>query len=198
MKRWLTTLGLPALILATVLAHPRIAAADCAPGTVREHVTYAHTIVYGQVTAVETRIGQAGTPDGTYYTITNERVFKGSPKNPMTVYSSSYTSPSGTMQLSSVDYRLAQGESHMLYLRLNEHGLFETSACSGSHSGAATAAEVAVLGEGRPAAEVGVDPKKSAKNTANPIRIYIPMLAIGLTVVVIGATVLSTRRKPKA
>lgn len=175
MRLWRAMLAILLLVLGTASA-PTIVRASCVGATLPELRDRADVIVSGQVTSID----QSSTQ--TYYTVTLNTVYKGSPKNPLVVYS-----PTGSGKVTSVDYRMTGGTVHTLYLRMGSSGYYETDACAGSHEGQPTADELKLLGQGQTA------PPPSKAPTL-PSGSWIPFTAIGVTAVAVLLVLWSIRR----
>ncbi len=117
------------------------ALASCVQQTVSERAPLADVVVYGTVT--ETR--QTFAPASGVIRFRAERFLKGTLPGEVEVY----LGPTKGGAVTSVDYQAARrGEAHTLYLRAAGASAWQTDACSGSHAGAPTAEETALLGAG--------------------------------------------------
>lgn len=169
--------------LAALLMMPGSVAASCAVSSLGEHVAMAQYIVQGTVSAVDQRSKE------TYYVVDLERVYKGQPRNPLVVYMGS-----GRNMSSSVDFPLSNGVEYTLYLRINQDGYYQTSACTGSHKGKPTAEELQLLGDGQ--APPAPQPLESEASGFG-LRFWIPFIALGAAVGGMGAVLWSVRRRGK-
>jgi hypothetical protein len=179
MKRWKgVLLAVPAALM--LMAAPGPAFASCAVSSTEQAVARAQVILTGRITDVDQR------SKDTFYTVAVQRMYKGTTANPFILHV-----PAGSGLALSNDYRMQTDEVHTLYLQPDDKGYLTTNLCLGSHAGAATPDEVkAGLGEGSPA------PPATPLKTVSPIRIWIPFIAVGLTAVAVGATLLSGKRRP--
>ena len=129
-----------ALMLALPLG-ASVALASCLQQDTAAQIAGAEVIAVGTIT--ETR--QTFVAAGGVVRFRPERVLKGTFTNEVQVY----LGPTHGGAISSVDYTaVVRGERHTLYLRDAGDGSFETSACSGSHTGEPTADEEKLLGTG--------------------------------------------------
>lgn len=158
---------------------PGQAAADCIMTSPTEHVANAAVIMYGKVTAIDERSQE------TYFTVTPEQVYKGTPGNPIIV-----RSDSGRNRVSTVDYHMKLNESHTLYLRPDDK-YYTTNACTGSHPGPVRDDEAKLLGAGQPA-----PPPDPAAQPFEP-RPWVPIIAVAVALGAFGVVLLSIRRRRK-
>lgn len=134
------TLAVAALAVALQLG-TGAALGSCVQQGLDEQARSAEVIVVGVVT--ETR--QTFAVAGGAIRFRPELALKGTLAREVQVY----LGPTRGGAVTSVDYRaVTTGERHTLYLRAAEGDSYETSACSGSHVGAATAEESRLLGPG--------------------------------------------------
>ncbi len=180
MGRFVSLLAL--LLVGSLLLPGQVVRASCLAAAPADLIERAHVIAHGQVVQVDMR------EDETLTLVTLDRVYKGSPENPI-LLKSAY----GRNVATSVDYRLQMGTDHTLYLRKGPDGFYTTNACSGSHPGTPTPEEIALLGKGEPAPE----PQSVEEEAAEfRWRFWVPFIAVGVTVGAMGLVLLSIRREP--
>lgn len=136
------------LMSASALASAPALASCAPPVSVEEFAQRADAVVYGRVTGFQD--GAPFGPPGRLATFSVERVLKGSAGASIVVaIGPEVGGGPGVVGATSVDYNMAAGPDHTLYLRGQGSGRFETDACSGSHGGAPTPEEEAFFGPGR-------------------------------------------------
>lgn len=168
MSHLLRALVIPTALIA-VLAAPTSALGSCVQTSVGERAALAEVVVYGTVT--ETR--QTFAPASGVIRFRPERFLKGTLPGEVEVY----LGPTKGGAITSVDYEAAQrGQAHTLYLRSAGDGAWQTDVCSGSHAGAPTSDESAVLGAGTAA-----PPSAPRDNTALAVG------ALGIAAVALAA-----------
>jgi hypothetical protein len=129
-----------ALMLTAPFGHA-VGLASCVQETVADQAARAEVIAMGTVTQTRQTFVAASGVIG----FRPERVLKGSLSRDIQVY----LGPTHGGAVTSVDYTaVVKGELHTLYLRAVDDGSYETSACSGSHTGALTVDEERLLGTG--------------------------------------------------
>lgn len=134
------TTALIALVMAFVSGVE--AWASCPVPSLIDQIARADVIASGVVTAVGFRENR--------FTFQPARIYKGAlAPGPVTVLNGLQSEPGSLVIVStSADYHAEAGTVHMLYLRREGSSLI-TNACTGSHLGAASGPEIAVLGGGR-------------------------------------------------
>jgi hypothetical protein len=158
-----------AIVLLGALSVASPALASCVQTSVAERAALADVVVYGTVT--ETR--QTFAAASGVIRFRPERLLKGSLPGDVEVY----LGPTKGGAITSVDYEaVVRGQAHTLYLRSAGDGAWQTDACSGSHTGAPTSEESAVLGAGTAA-----PPSAPRDNTA------LALGSLAIAVVALGA-----------
>ena len=135
------SLALALVLLAASAAAPATALASCVQQSISEQAAAAEVVAVGVVTETrQTFVAASGV-----IRFRPERVLKGTLTKEIQVY----LGPTHGGAITSVDYTaVIKGERHTLYLRATSDGSYETSVCTGSHQGAATADEEKILGTG--------------------------------------------------
>src|SRR5258705_13760687 len=129
-----------ALVLTAPFGHA-VGVASCVQEAVADQAARAEGIAMGTVTQTRQTFVAASGVIG----FRPERVLKGTLSHDIQVY----LGPTHGGAVTGVDYTAAvKGGRHTLYLRAVDDGSYETSACSGSHTGALTIDEERVLGTG--------------------------------------------------
>lgn len=182
MKRLMGAVTVLALLIALL---PGTAGASCIRTTPEQQASSAAAIVYGKIARLEQPPG-----GGTYTIVTVLTTFKGNPSNPLLIYSQS-----GAGMATSVDYNMAAGEEHTLYLMPGQDATYySVNACTGSHPGQPTAEELKVLGAGKAAPPPGQPPRIPGDPGASaPVRILIPWIAMGVAFTAILAALFVPR-----
>lgn len=135
--RSLVVLALGGILLSSAFAAR--AAASCVEPNLADQAARADVIAYGSVTRAA---GLPFFPPARQLRFRVERVLKGIAPSELDVA----IGPGGSAA-TSVDYEARDATAHTLYLRRTADA-YGTDACSGSHPGAPTAAETALLGPG--------------------------------------------------
>jgi len=123
--------------------------ASCIPQqSIQEVADRADAVVFAQVEGFE---GPPGGPPGRFGFVRVERVYKGSAYGRIGVGIGPDTGSGGVSPAAtSVDYQMATGTAHTLYLKQHAPAGYTTDACSGSHPGPPTAEEERFFGPGKP------------------------------------------------
>jgi hypothetical protein len=130
----------PAVLIGAALsASPAVA--SCIELSPQEQAAAADVVVYGTVT--ETR--QTFAAASGVISFLPQRLLKGTLGGEVQIY----LGPTKGGAITSVDYEaVTRGQGHTLYLRSAGDGSWQTDACSGSHAGQPSFAEVAFFGAG--------------------------------------------------
>ncbi|MFN2521223.1 MAG: hypothetical protein ABR525_09275 [Candidatus Limnocylindria bacterium] len=175
--------------VATLALATSSAWASCAQvSSIHDNADRADVVLYGQVTGTE---GAPGQPRRFVF-MRVERVMKGAAFERIGVALGPDGSGGGGPAATSVDYQADVGTDHVLYLKQTAPAGFSTDACSGSHPGAPSGEEQALLGAGRA-------PDRTPGGLADVQqgdRTIAALATVAVLAAAVGATVFAFRRPP--